>query len=193
MPPLLALSTEYATPISVNCGAIRLAQCGGLFIQLSTAASGVVCPAATFSPTERHLYPARVARSAGVLPSLPVWAILLCCAMSAACASDVLLRVVFSLSRPAAAKRLSPHTLARVRASLTSSRTRFATVFDASAAGGENGAARMIQVSRISWWTPISLKPGSARYAQELPATTSATDFAPGSLCTRISADRLAR
>src|SRR5450759_4695108 len=48
-------STAKATPISVNAGFIRLAQCSGLLIQPATASSGFICPAAMFSPIERYL------------------------------------------------------------------------------------------------------------------------------------------
>lgn len=45
--------TAKATPISVNIGFIRLAQCFWLLIQPATASSGFICPPAMFSPIAR--------------------------------------------------------------------------------------------------------------------------------------------
>ena len=43
-----------ATPISVACGFIILAQCPGLSIQALTTLSSLGCPIATFSAQIRH-------------------------------------------------------------------------------------------------------------------------------------------
>ena len=77
-------AVAQAAPISEKLPRIfRL--CGGLFIHVFITSSTRFCPNAIFSPVRFIRYPRARIRDEGVNPSLPVWLIFLCSAMSRAC------------------------------------------------------------------------------------------------------------
>jgi hypothetical protein len=130
--------------------------------------SSALCwPAATFSATLRHGYPARVTRCSGVLPSEPACDILPWLAMSRACASATLFNTGSRRNAPAAAKLRSPQRRARDRAVLASSSTRAATSRMSVTCGGRNGAAKTIQTSPPVRATPSVVNDLSVTSAQK--------------------------